>query len=384
MRPVWKWSPDWANGVRETLTWKTAIQTAGDGTESRQRIQVSPRCVIGFETLVSDVEYQNLSVQLRTQHVDEWIVPVWWDVSELLFSAAAGGTTLAFNAANRDFRSGGFAVLLDPWTNNAEAVEISESLGVWSTSEPLKNDWSKGARIYPARAALLSTTQSLSQVTDGDVRMGVECRCLDARNHAPSARPDTLEMLEPNRIRPVLAAIKSKVGELDFGVGVFSQKNMSDRAFRTSTYDYLLTDRAALSAIRRDLSYLAGRLGTLNLPTFQSELTPTVDVVSPSELYMYCQPYGFEESFDADTDRFYIKPLSGSYGPAIVEAYGVYPGGETYGDEVEFTPNIGLTFDKSDVKISITHKSRLASDSVEITHITPEVSSLSLSYRSVK
>lgn len=386
--PIWKWAPNWATPVLERLHWKTAIQTARGGVEKRQRLAAIPRTHISFEAEVHESKYQELSMQIQSHQVDEWLMPIWWDPSEIV---VVSPTSLVFDASNRDFsRSPGWAwaVLVHPQSGVFKAVEIAKMQGpvsAWSLRDAIvPADWPVGTRIYPARKVLLSTAQELLQVTAGVVRLGVECRVLDNINHVKSVTPINLELREPNRIRPLSAGLESLVGDLDFNVGVFSQVDYVGRPTRTATHDYVLFNREELGEMRADLAFLAGRLGELRVATFQADF----DGFSASPIFtqdgeFYARPTTLVDAW-TQVDGFMLKHLKEPEVKQFATFNDVYLSalnGWAWAESNIAGPDTLLR--PQDCKLSFVYRSRLATDTVEIRHITPEVSQISLSFRSL-
>lgn len=386
--PVWKWSPDWAAGVVERISWQTAIDTSQDGTEYRHRMRADTRTAIEFSTLVSGEDSQEMVMEILAHQSSHWLMPVWWDASRLDVSTAPA---IVFDSTGRDFgRSGVFswAVLVDGDFERFEAIEIAyDSLGgFWALKDPIDPvEWPVGSKIYPARVVQLSQTQGLSHHTAQVTTLGVECRVVDNANWPAAPDASYLETLEPNRIRPVSSTLDRLVGEADFNVGPFTLTDYGGTAFRTVVHDYLCSSREELTAIRGALSFLAGRLGELRLPTFQADLRSMFDVDFLNYPYIYASPVGFMDLFDggAVAPALYIKPTRSGYAPIIAEVDGVQSN-DVNSEEIEFDPPLPVTFKKNEVKISLVYKSRLSSDTIEINHITPEVAQISIGYRSLK
>ena len=311
-------------------------------------------------------------------------MPVWWDVS---FLTGSVGPAITFDASNRDFaRPGAFshAVLCHSITGEYLAIEIAyDSIGgFWLLKDPIDPaQWPIGTRIYPARIVQLPTSQMLAHITAGVTTLSVDARVVDNRNWQAASTPEHLEYLEPNRIRPISAGLERLVGVADFSVGGVSVTDFGGRAFRSATHEYLCETRADLAKIREALAHLAGRLGTLRMPTFQADLSSGFDSI-PSTSIIFAAPAGYAALFEKGVD-LYVKPLNGQ-SPMIARPYGAWFDSDEYGDEVEFDPPLPISFEKNDVKISLVYTSRLASDTVEILHHTAEVSEVAISYRSIK
>lgn len=385
--PIWTWSPDWASGVRERISWLTAIDTARDGTEYRRRMRADTRTSIAFDTLVIGEEQRRLSMMLQAHQAEEWLMPVWWDVSFL-----TGSTELAitFDASNRDFaRPGAFshAVLCHSITGEYLAIEIAYDTigGFWLLKDPIDPaKWPIGTRIYPARIVQLPASQMLSHITAGVTSLSVEARVVDNQNWPAASTPEYLELLEPNRIRPISAGLERQVGVADFSVGKSSVSDFGGRSFRSATYDYLCATRAELADIRRALSRLAGRLGELRLPTFQADLTNKssywiqdgeIASVTPREFFSVWESVDGIMTKVLGDGRAYISGIDDVYDGVDSVFIGL-----TYSD----LPSWDAFIQPGGAKYSLVYNSRLASDTVEILHHTAEVSEVAINYRSIK
>jgi len=385
--PVWKWAPNWAAGLRERVAWKTNVHTYRGGREDRHRMGTATRTTIGFEAMVDNDKYKEMSMMLQAHQADHWLMPVWWDVTHLLAPAGPGSTWLPIplNPFDRDYRVGGWAVLEDTTTGEMAAVEIAKPFTVWTVAAGFDRAWPvETTRVYPARIVQLSQVQKLAHVTAKVTTLSVDCRVVDNANHAAAVDASHLETLEPNRRRDVNGGFETMVGEADFGVGPFTLTDFAGRSFRTTTYDYACTDRGELGDIRGALAYLSGRLGELRLPTFQSDFYGDGDAfVFTGDGEFFAGPIDALLSMWGKVDGYLLKHLKSpliTRFAIINDAYA--SGGKAFLESTIEGSDIPVFL--KDCKFSFVYNSRLASDTVEINHITPEVSEVSIGYRSIK
>ncbi|HBY9743361.1 TPA: hypothetical protein MJA57_27505, partial [Klebsiella pneumoniae] len=103
VRLPWLMEPDWAEGVSETLSWKTDVLISPSGAEQRIARRLSPRRLYEFTVLAGNADARALETQLFHAGGVTWDMPVFPDVAVLATPVTAGSQVIAVPTAGRDF-----------------------------------------------------------------------------------------------------------------------------------------------------------------------------------------------------------------------------------------------------------------------------------------
>lgn len=340
---------------------------------------------------------QKLDAAFWGSQLDEWLMPVWWDVDVMDFSASAGATTVFAHTDSREFRAGAdqWAVIFSENWSSYEAVLIDSISGNTLTLDSgLANDWPVGSRIYPARVVRFAPSTQVSRITAGVVDWSLRAEVVDREAWTSSQDADgdgtavTYRSLpvfdvEPNRSEPVSANYQRLSSRLDFQVGGFDIVDHGGRAFVGRPQDHTLTDRAEVWAMRQWLEHLAGRYSAFWCSTHQSDITVQSDIGS-TDTSIDVDRLNYDDEYADQLGRrdIAIKLKDGTVycrritGATIVDA-------DT--EELAIDSALGSAVSASDIaKVSWLEQVRLGADSLQIEHLTAEVAQISLPLRTLR
>src|SRR6185312_11963812 len=146
---AWALTPDWANGVKESLQWKTDVMIAWSGAEQRRALRIAPRRVFDFDAQMGQQERRIIESALFAWSAMVWALPIFSDGQRLASALAPGALTVPCDTVNRDFVAGGLAILIQ----DAATYEVLQISSVTSSALALTNavagSWAAGSRLYP-------------------------------------------------------------------------------------------------------------------------------------------------------------------------------------------------------------------------------------------
>lgn len=390
MTEIWTYMPNWRDQVVDRLTWRTEIQNSRDGNESRRAARSAPRRVYEFTSLFQTHDRQILDARLVKFQSTEWYVPVWHDVSLLTFDVSVGNTAISFDATEREWRTGGYGVLLSD--TQAEVFEVaSVTSGGITIATGLTYDWPAGSAIYPAQKGLLADSVDLGQQTAGLAEARLQFR-LPRQPQSPGSHsmptyddggdlaPPPLWGDEPNWATPVSSIHDRLITTYDTGIGPVYRDDRADKTFFRQTRDHQFRTRSQAWELRQFLEYLQGRLRTFWVPSWTADLTATrgLDGTSPE---LYVEPVAWDR-YGGQLGRrdLYIKTLSGAISVGINGSTAVSAGEEML--TLDATPAATAL---DDIKIvSWLQRARLDTDQLEFAYDTAAVGNVSVDVRSLR
>lgn len=273
----WPVPPDWANGVRERLGWLTDVIQAKNGKRQKRELRLAPRRVFDFE-VIADEQLRRVLDALLMEHGGKYfMLPIWHDVQLLDTPLAAGQSFVTCRTVGFEFVQEGYALLwlaINQWqlVGIADIEEDGLQLGTLTSRE-----WPLGTRIYPVRRARLVDQPTEAGWTDSSGKRSVSMM-IDEPCDWQGVLPATLY-----RGYPVLEQ-RTDVGEdlpttfnrsldlVDVETGPVSVFDYPQRPFKGSSVRWLAHGREENAALRSLLYGLRGRMGTVWLPSWNSDL----------------------------------------------------------------------------------------------------------------
>jgi hypothetical protein len=378
---------DWAGGFTERLEWLTDVMTVRDGGEQRVRLRAEPRRSFEFDVL----EYGNggqLDLLLCVWQARVYAVPVWTDKARLATDIYPGDTVLAVTTTDLDYHAGGLAIVGD----HQGASEALEVLSLTAETLTLKRGalghWLAGSWIAPARLGRLPAEQTVNRPTAAlsQARLRFELEDL-ASTVAPADAEiryrgyDTL-LRHPNRVEDVSVAYERLVDVFDRQTGAPVVTDIPNRPFLVRTYDFLLTDRADITAMRGWLAARAGRQVPFWVPTWERGL----EVAAPIALdatEVLVEARGFVTYYQAMPGRQDVAFLhnDGTWFLRRITAF-EFVGGPY--ELMRLDAALGRDCAPSDFRlVCFLELARLESDAVELFFETDTIARVSLPMRSI-
>ena len=175
--PVWTLSPNWKEGVLETVSFQTEIMVSEMDAEQRRSLARHPRRTVEASFLRAGVGAQRMNEFMVGVGSRKFMMPFWPEQMYLGGPVSAGDTEIYFEYGaldNREFYNGGAFVLTNRGTSTYELLTYT----VWTDSDnhtllrldtPLVHSWDVHTRITPAYEARFDDSSgavAMQYVTD--------------------------------------------------------------------------------------------------------------------------------------------------------------------------------------------------------------------------
>jgi len=276
---AWTFTPDWADGIIERLTWATDILQSETGVEQRRALRLAPRREFEGPMIVDGRERQFLDLALFAWSARIWALPIWPDVQLTITAIPAGVLTVPCQTTHLDFRAGGLAILRGESAFESETVEIDsvDATGLLLKRETQKS-WPAGTRLYPVRSAQLVEQPTLTRLTDMSSSADVRFELVEPSDW-PAVMPTRLYRdapvyeVPPDETEDLTSSYQRLLLTLDSGSAMPLTTDTANRAFPVQQHRWLELGRSERSALRSLLYALAGRQKAVWLPTHADDLT---------------------------------------------------------------------------------------------------------------
>jgi hypothetical protein len=165
--PVWTIKPNWANGIRETLSWLTDVLASTYGPEQRRALRLSPRREFEMVFNPIDAVRSYFDLWLHRMGSFEFMVPLFHDAGRFTAAIAGGATAIPFDTTYREFNAGDLAIIIgdDPFTFDKVAITAVGPSGITVAAGGVTRAWPKGTRIHPLRRSRISDESQASALT---------------------------------------------------------------------------------------------------------------------------------------------------------------------------------------------------------------------------
>lgn len=284
---AWSFAPDWGDGVRERLTWKTDIMVSEAFVEQRRALRLAPRRELSASMYVEDRERQLLDLALFGWGGRIWAVPVWPEIQVLAVPVALESKRIDCQTEHLDFHPGGLAMLRSESAFEFEVVEIEAvDAGGLDLRRATQGSWPAGSRLYPARTGQLMQQPDISRLTDMASAVDVDFLVMDPSDW-PALAVDALPLYRgrpvldarPDESEDLTSSFERLTSTLDSQASMPLVTDTAGRAMPVTGYRWVDMGRAE-RAHWRSLAYtLRGAQGSIWVPTHADDLT-LVDTVS--------------------------------------------------------------------------------------------------------
>ena len=372
--PIWPVPADWGKPVRETLGWLTDQMVAPTfGISQKRALRQAPRRGFAFDVIAEGRERRLLDTLRVDAGARQWRLPIWPDGQVLAEAVSAGGDELACLTAGYDFVAGGEAVLwraIDLWEVVAIATVGETSLVLDGV---LASSWPAGTRLWPLRRARMLGAADESVWHDDASRMPLQFR-IDEPCDWPAVLPaETYRDLPVLGIRPDYRGglggdFTRLVQAVDNETGLVTEYDTVGLPVRHQDHLWRLFGRAE-QAVFRSLAYgLQGRFGNLWVPSWNADLSLAAPIgASDSTISVdWCGYSLFAHEQEGRRDICIELAGGAKFLRRITDS--VSAGGT---ETLTIDAALGETVAPAAVRaISFVTLSQMASDQVEIEHVT--------------
>jgi hypothetical protein len=288
--PVWTITPNWAQGITETLSWLTDVLASTNGTEQRRALRLSPRRMFEMSFALIDQERSLFDLWLHRLGSQEFMVPLFHDAGRLSDSIAVGATAIPFDTTYREFGVGDLAVIVGPdaFTFDKVSIEAIAADGITVTAGGVTRDWLAGTRIHALRRSRISDESLLSALTSRAGQATLQFQLNQANDIADEGEwVDTygdypLIATPPNRRDSLDLTFNRNSLLLDNDHGLRTLNDDAGRAFTLQIDNRMMKGREEHWAFRQMLYRLRGQQAAVWLPTFNRDLEVARDCLAAS------------------------------------------------------------------------------------------------------
>ncbi|WP_069861469.1 hypothetical protein [Pseudomonas citronellolis] len=386
---LWPVPADWADGVRETLEWLSDVLPARNRKTQKRQLRQVPRRSFTFDIIADEQLARVADTLLNDRGSQSWLLPIWHDVQLLSAALPIDSPSVPCRTAGFDFVLGGQAVLwngVNQWeVVGIVAIEDNELVLGDTTSSA----WPAGTRLYPLRRGYLVEQPQETRWTDDKGTRSVQF-ILDEPCAWPAVLPVTTyrgyPVLEerPDWGEDLGMAFARSVESVDVGTGPITRIDWPGRAFREAQVTWIASGREHNTALRSLLYALRGRMQTIWLPTWNTDLVliASIGATATSMTVQWCgyTLYGRAQSNWRDIR---IELWSG------VVFYRRITGAVQAGanEVLQLDAALGIAVTPSQVRtISFLVLSEQATDAVELVHVTDAdgITSVSTKFQGVR
>jgi hypothetical protein len=370
--PVWTIKPNWANGIRETLSWLTDVLASTYGPEQRRALRLSPRREFEMVFNPIDAVRSYFDLWLHRMGSFEFMVPLFHDAGRFTAAIAGGATAIPFDTTYREFNAGDLAIIIgdDPFTFDKVAITAVGPSGITVAAGGVTRAWPKGTRIHPLRRSRISDESQASALTSrvGEATLQFQ---LNQANDLPDESTWTtlygghpIILDPPNRRESLDLTFNRNSLLLDNDLGLRVLNDDAGRAFTVQVDNRMMVGRAEHWAFRQMLYRLRGQQGTVWLPSFNRDIELSQDSLA-TDSYLNVKKIGYAYTGGVIDGRQHIL-IDGSY-PVQVDGLGAEPSPAE--EHLNLLAAAGTPFAAGTFG-SFMDTCRLASDDIEIMHHT--------------
>ncbi|MBH1476316.1 hypothetical protein [Stenotrophomonas forensis] len=286
---IWPVTPDWSNGMQETLSWMTDyLQASATAVSQHRGLRLGPRRSFVFELLAAGKE-RRVADMLLAGHKGAWLLPIWPDVQLPAGPLESGDSFISCRTVGFDFVEGGKALI---WAavNNWEVVSIAavDSTGL-ALASPLASDWPAATRLYPLRRARVQDGAEEILRNDNVSRRSIAFDVTETCDWPTLIEPATYLshlVLErrPDESDDPSASYLRLAQAVDNGTGHPVVHDLPGVSLRTQQSHWKLWGRDEHSWFRSLLYTLGGRCTPIWVPSFASDLKAASPVAGGSTL----------------------------------------------------------------------------------------------------
>ena len=397
---IWNIEPNWDEPLREKFAYKTDVIVSYNKNEQRRGFMSQPRR--GFSHMATPT-YKLLSTMrnvLYAMHNKPILCPVWWQPVRLRETCIKGSTRLkCVDLAGADTLQTGSMVLL--WNNpfDYELAVISSFDGNDILLQAsVSRTFYATAVCYPSVDIRLDPTVTSTNLASAVSFMDISADVIGKMNNIGklSGAEDGLEMLNgvevlskiPNWAEEIVEKNQSDATIIDYGFGSKAWFNRGVNSMVSRELTFLSRTRVETAWWRRFIQRQKGQLKSFYVPTETKDLVVANDIRStinsllPIPKAIDVEDHRVSAMLKNASDRKFlrIRAKGKSYFFTIdrIEALGENA-------RIHVKEEIAVTILKEDVTSAcFVQRMRLASDDIEIEHVTSTVAKIKLSLQQVK
>jgi hypothetical protein len=260
---------NWASPVLEQISFKTDVLGAISGKEQRIGLMSDPRRRVEMTYLtLTALDRAYLENVLYGWQGRSYALPLWSDVTRIRAATTEGATVFDVDTTTRDFDIGGLLFVTNGVHHDTlEIIDLDEDSVTTKTGA--LNTYNEGAKIAPARLAVLESKFDLSRLTNQieDVRLAWALLADQvSTNRRVSYTPVTYRDVEvynvSNDYSEAIGITQTIAEEMsDNGTGIFRKLSIGDQYPRRT---YPFRELKSRDQLGQFIEWVYRRKGKLN------------------------------------------------------------------------------------------------------------------------
>ncbi|OCG20022.1 hypothetical protein A9G22_01520 [Gilliamella sp. App2-1] len=277
-------SPNWSQGITETLEWKTNIHQSQTGAEQRVSMRLTPRRTFEFQILIHQHERRQIENILFQNYLSSFSLPIYSDIALLDREINPGDKTIYLSTMGRDYHVGGNLIVMNNSNTIVANIESITHLSI-TLSEPIYTAVSKGAKVFPIKSAKLTEPPKIIRRTDelatAELRfLVVEKNDINVNVELPIYNNFYVLEQEPDWSDDVHVSYESMRREIDNQTGIVYYSDSASRVFITQSHEFLINGRNKQLELRALFYALRGRQKPIFVPSFSNDCKLVDDATS--------------------------------------------------------------------------------------------------------
>ncbi|WP_458068630.1 hypothetical protein [Rhodanobacter sp. BL-MT-08] len=372
---IWPIPPDWGDPLKETLAWLTDVLQGRLGVQQKRQLRLAPRRSFTFLSMMAAQDRRLMDAVRADMGTRPWQLPIWPDLQWTQADLPAGSTVLPCATSGYDFVDGGQALL---WRGlNQWELATVQSIGADSLTltGPTQHDWPALTRLYPTRAAVMNAQPEQDRWSDDGGKVSVSFDIIEPCDW-PAAMPASFPLYRgvyvvewrPNESNDPTDTYDRLIEPVDADTGLVEYIDLPQVPFRNQSHEWLIVGRADHDAFRSLLYALAGRMGTVWLPSWSSDVL-LASPVSPADVTLTIEWCGYTVFGRQQPGRRNLRIELWSGAVYYCRITGSVEATDT--ESLSIDNALGVAFAPSDVRaVSFMTLAELADDSIELDHVT--------------
>lgn len=262
---------NWADGLDETLAWKTDVLIAHDRTEQRVQLRTMPRRQWQWRFLVSGVGRGKLETWLGLRKTRQLCTPVWRDMGRATAKIPSGSLMIPVDTSYLDYAVGRPVAVFDAWDNFELRTVSGIGPGFVAVDAPFNREWPQGSLVAPCRFGICLQQRAVARFTEDVAEYQVAFDALGESLMPSIVTPDTYRSIRVCPQVPSWASpettLDNKWVRLDNDTGLLEYDIQSIEPVIARETTFLVIGRARIDEMLRFLFALAGRLAAFWLAT---------------------------------------------------------------------------------------------------------------------
>jgi phage baseplate assembly protein gpV len=183
--PVFAVQPNWANPIIERLQYATEVLSSEADVEQRRSLRTTPRRSFEMSFSRHSEIRSRIDTFLGGIGRNKCMLPIWHEQYVLTATLTDTLSIADGTIAMREFRDGGFVIVMDRNPAVYEVLQISTAnltTGLITFTAAPAGSWPAGSRVMPLREARVSETGTLNNITDAAATASIRFEIEDSES----------------------------------------------------------------------------------------------------------------------------------------------------------------------------------------------------------